>query len=152
MPLDDVPLELVVPLEVRFGDLDAFGHVNNAMFLTYLENARVAHYRQFIGVARPEDFKAVVARVEIDYKAPIWLNSPVVCHVGITELGRSSLVYEYRLCSPDGRTEYARARSVHVLFDRATQRTMPLDETFRASMIQVRTARGLPPPLDRRSA
>lgn len=150
MAPQDLELELVVPIEVRFSDLDAFGHVNNATYLTYLENARVAHYRQTVGLARPEDYKTVVVRIEIDYKSPIWLDSPVVCHVGITELGRTSLVYEYRLCSPDGQTEYARARSVHVVFDRAAQRTMPLDESFRASMIQGRTRKGLPAPVDRK--
>lgn len=149
--MSDTPLEIAVPIEVRFGDLDAFGHVNNATFLTYLENARVAHYRAFIGVARPEDFKGVVARIEIDYKAPIWMDSPVICYVGITELGRSSLTYEYRLCTPDGSVEYARAKSIHVMFDRKTQKSIPLDEALRASMIQVRVERGLPPPADKRT-
>ncbi len=149
--MTDTPLELAVPIEVRFGDLDAFAHVNNATFLTYLENARVAHFRAFIGVANPDDFKGVVARIEIDYKAPIWLNSPVVCHVGITEMGNSSLAYEYRLCSPDGAVMYAWANSVHVMFDRATQRSIPLDEDFRARMIQLRVQRGLPPPVDKRT-
>ncbi len=147
--MNEPQLELTVPIEVRFADLDIFGHVNNATFLAYLENARVAHYREFFGKPRPEDFKAVVARIEIDYAAPVWLDSEIVCHIGITELGRSSLTFEYKICTPDASMVYARAKSVHVMFDKQSQRSFPIPEEFRRAIVHARAARGLPPPKEK---
>ena len=60
---------------VRFRDLDAMGHVNNAVFLTYIESARVA-FLQSTSARLPtlEDISIIVARIEIDFRAPVALR------------------------------------------------------------------------------
>src|SRR5512135_179026 len=59
------------PVAVRFKDLDAMGHVNNAVYATYFEEARAAFARQVLGLTRLDDFDFVVARLEIDFRRPV---------------------------------------------------------------------------------
>ena len=63
----------IYPLQVRWGDLDAFGHVNNATYLTYIQEARVDFtiYARARKSQAPILFDMVVARAEVDYVAPI---------------------------------------------------------------------------------
>ena len=57
--------------QVRFRDLDAMGHVNNAVFLTYIESARVAFLQDLGAAPTLEDMSIIVARIEIDFRAPV---------------------------------------------------------------------------------
>ena len=56
---------------VRFRDLDPMGHVNNAVFLTYIESARAAFLQHLGAVQTLEDLAIIVARIEIDFRAPV---------------------------------------------------------------------------------
>lgn len=143
-PRADLETSIAIPL--RFRDIDALGHVNNAVYLTFLEAARVAYYQKAVGISEPEDFMVVIARVEIDYLAPIRLTDQVVCAIGVTRWGRSSFVFEYELSSPVTGVRFAKAQSVQVGFDFQRQETMPLDRRFTDAVLRMRTESGLQPP------
>lgn len=117
------------PLQVRWGDLDGFGHVNNATYLTFVQEARVdftVYARQRKNQA-PILFDMVVARAEIDYIAPIYQGG-VNAHVElwVHRIGTSSfgLAYEIHV---DGEV-VAKARTVQVAVDMATKSSRPLSE------------------------
>ena len=65
------------PIEVRFADLDAYGHVNNTIFFTYLETARVKLFKQRFGPFLESEILFIVIRSECDYIAPIELDDPL---------------------------------------------------------------------------
>lgn len=98
--------------------MDAYGHVNNVVFLRYLEEARIDF------LFRPEkDFKqgSVVARHEIDYKRQlVHRHQPVDIELWITEIRAASFTITYEVKDPD--QVYVRASTVIVPFDFATQR------------------------------
>jgi len=102
----------VVDIEVRYRDLDPLGHVNNAVYLSYLELARVRYFT-LLGVERGALGRGagtpVVARAEVDYHRPIYLG-----RVGarVFRLGRTSFGMEYRVLA-DGELA-ASAKTVHV--------------------------------------
>ena len=77
-----------VPIEVRFGDLDALGHVNNAIYLTYDEIARM-HYLRRVG-AMIDSGHFVMARAEVDYLKPVVLNQKVELSLRVTRVGNKS--------------------------------------------------------------
>ncbi len=117
------------PLQVRWGDLDGFGHVNNATYLTFVQEARVdftVYARQRKNQA-PILFDMVVARAEVDYIAPIYQGG-VNAHVElwVHRIGTSSfgLAYEIHV---DGEV-VAKARTVQVAVDMATKSSRPLSE------------------------
>ena len=113
-------------VERRFSDLDLMGHVNNVTFLVYLEEARVRLLAQ-LGGAADELPGLVVARQEIDYVRPLFLTAePVVVECWVDRIGTTSFVLAYDVRDGDGGPVCARALSVVVGFDRATQAKAPL--------------------------
>jgi acyl-CoA thioester hydrolase len=118
------------PITVRYRDLDAQGHVNNAVYLTYLESARIAYY-QAVGFWHPGAFPKtgmVVAHNAIDYLAPIFLGESVRVGLRTDEMGRKSLRLSFQIEKGDG-TVAARGASVMVAFDNATDSSIliPVD-------------------------
>ncbi|MFF7946769.1 acyl-CoA thioesterase [Streptomyces griseorubiginosus] len=103
---------------LRWADMDAYGHVNNVVFLRYLEEARIDF------LFRPEkDFKqgSVVARHEIDYKRQlVHRHAPVDIELWVTEIRAASFTLSYEV--KDGEEVYVRASTVIVPFDFAAQR------------------------------
>jgi acyl-CoA thioester hydrolase len=138
--LPDFPV--AVPIEVSFADLDAMGHVNNAVYLSYLEWARTKYW---LALNRSIDFHEigfVVARIEIDYVSSAEMCETLLVGVRIPEIGRKSFVFEYRIVAPareDGSEMrlVARARSVQVRYDWRTKQTLPIDDALRTHIEQV---------------
>jgi acyl-CoA thioester hydrolase len=100
---------------VRFRDLDAMGHVNNAVFLTYIESARVAFLQQLGAAATPQDMSIIVARIEIDFRAPVGFGEEVEIAVRASRFGGKSFDLDYELRV--GGTVVAEAKSVLVAYD-----------------------------------
>jgi acyl-CoA thioester hydrolase len=100
---------------VRFRDLDALGHVNNAVFLTYLESARFAFLQHLGAVATLEELNIILARIEIDFRAPVGFGEEVEIAVRASRSGTKSfdLAYELRV---EGKV-VAEAKSVLVAYD-----------------------------------
>jgi acyl-CoA thioester hydrolase len=93
--VDGYPFEC--PIQVRWRDLDAFGHVNNAAVVTYLEVARTALWRQRFGGKTPDDIPFFVSRVEIDYRRPLGLYDEIRVGVGVSELRGARFTFRYRV-------------------------------------------------------
>jgi acyl-CoA thioester hydrolase len=119
-----------VGIPIRFADIDALGHVNNAVFLTYMEVARTSFWAERIGTVRVLEIDFVVARVEIDYRRPVLFNDALVCELWLEKVGRSSFTVGYRFLVGD--TLVAEARSVQVFVDLATGASKPVPDSFRA--------------------
>jgi acyl-CoA thioester hydrolase len=121
-------------LEVRFRDCDPMGHVNNAVYLTYLEQARFAHWRAVWGFdfeGLPENAPGVIlARAEIDYRRPARYGDMLEVRISLERIGRTSFSYTYDIVDQDERI-VAEAKSVQVMYDYAAGRPVPLSEDMR---------------------
>jgi acyl-CoA thioester hydrolase len=122
---------------LRWSDMDAFGHVNNTRFFTYLEEARVDLLFVHAGeeVARERlSSGIVVARHEIDYKAPlVFRPEPVPIDVWVSRLGNSSFTVRYEV-RDDGGPVYAEAATVLVPYDVGAERPRRLSTEERAAL------------------
>jgi acyl-CoA thioester hydrolase len=122
-------------LEVRFRDCDAMGHTNNAVYLTYLEQARFAHWRSLWGFGDPQtppDLPGVIlARVEADYRRPSRYGDTLEIRLRVAEIGRTSFRYEYEIVDGQGRTVLT-ARTVQVMYDYAAGKPVPIPDAIRA--------------------
>lgn len=117
---------------MRFGDTDAMGHVNNATFLTYLEDARVGYFTDagggLVGLAG-----LILARTEIDFVAPIRFGTgPVRTTAWVEQVGTKSFRMGYTM-EQDGQV-VARATSVQVAYDYAAGASRPLTDEERAAL------------------
>ncbi len=106
-----------MPIDVRFADLDALGHVNHAVFITYLEHARTRWWRQLLGERRFEEEGFVMARVEIDYRKPIGLDDPVRVELRCTHMGHTSFALAYKVIRETDGVILAEAQTVQVMVD-----------------------------------
>ena len=131
-------------LEVRFRDCDPLGHVNNAVYLTYLEQARFAHWRAArladpaLGgggaSGAPEEVPGVImARVEIDYRRPARYGQVLRIDLGVAGVGRTSFTYEYELRDTTGQL-IASARTVIVRYDYAAGKPVPISEDIKRAL------------------
>ena len=144
--------EVSVDLQVRFRDLDAMGHVNNAVYLTYLEMARVEYWKRLMGKVSADAYRFIIARIELDYLAPVALTDELSCCIGLTEIGGSSFRFEYLLYRRNDGRAAARAVSVQVGYDYQAGKVVPLDPGFRRLVTALRSGKGLPPPAAKPSA
>jgi acyl-CoA thioester hydrolase len=127
----DLPYERSI--EVRFRDLDPMKHVNNAVYASYLEQARASYFADVVG-ERLEDIDTVLANLEINYRRPIEADHSVTIALGVDELGTSSIPidYEVRIDDADGETAVAAtAETVQVLVDREAGTARPLPDAWR---------------------
>ncbi len=129
-------------IRIQWRDLDAYGHVNNAVYLNYLEEARDAFVQKILGpVTNTWDF--VLARVAIDYRAELTQDDgEVLVGCRLHSIGRASLRTREEVAKLDG-TLSAEAESVVVARDPATGRARPLTEEERAALeAELAAARG----------
>ena len=122
------------PLEVRYADLDPQGHVNNANFLTYFEQARV-NYLIHLGLfSKNQSFLEIgiiLADAHVTFLAPVLFGMEVRVGVRVSRLGNKSLTMEYRMFEAASNTELATGSSVLVTFDYRTQQTIPIPQNWR---------------------
>jgi acyl-CoA thioester hydrolase len=116
-------------LPIRFRDVDAFGHVYHAEFLTLLDEARTRWFGDVLGLDNPSDY--VLARVEIDYVSSIVLADDAVgATFAVERVGTSSLTLAETMVARDGRV-VSRGRAVTVMRDVARGTSRPLTDAER---------------------
>ena len=120
-------------IEVRYGDLDPQAHVNNASFLTYMEQARI-NYIQALGLWDGRTFMEIgiiLAEAQVVYKAPIYYGQKVRAGVRVSKLGTKSLIMEYVLEDADSGLQLATGKSVLVTYDYHRACSIPIPENWR---------------------
>ena len=125
----------VWPVEVRFRDLDALGHVNNAVFLTYLESARIAYWLELSGRSGLAGMDMILARVEIDYRAQAGYREQLDVGVRIAAVGQSSVTMELRVVAREPQRLIAESRNVLVFFDYDANRSRPIPDELRSRLM-----------------
>ena len=109
----------VRPQEVEFRDLDGLGHVNNAVYLSYVESAKVAYLREVLGATQLEEL-GIVADAKISFRSPAFFGEVLDVGMRVGRVGTKSLTFEFEFRGPDGRL-VAEGSSVHVAFDYSTR-------------------------------
>jgi acyl-CoA thioester hydrolase len=122
-------------LQVRFRDIDAFGHVNNAVFFSYVEQARI---RYLLDVLEPgtgfDRLPLILAHVEIDYRSPIFFDDEIVVETRVDRIGRTSFAMSHRMIAAVDDRLVGDVDSVLVTYDYPAARPMPVPDEWRARM------------------
>lgn len=120
-----------LPVEIRFRDLDAYGHVNNASYFTIIETARVKFLHQFYPQGLESGPLFLVARATCDFKRPLSLVDSVTVRLRAARFGKSSFYLTYEVLSKDG-TVHAEAETRMVCVDRERHRPTAVPGNFRS--------------------
>lgn len=123
-----------IRINVRFSDLDAMRHVNNATYLSYLEEARIAYFKEALNKSMDNlDFQAVVARVEIDYKQPIIFADELEILSRISKIGNKSFDMDHIILidRKEGKIISAEIVTKLVSYNYETQTSFPIPDYAR---------------------
>jgi acyl-CoA thioester hydrolase len=121
-------------VKVVWRDLDAAGHVNNAVYLTYMETARVETYFALTGGKRAAELDIILARASVDYRSAATLGETLIVEVRPGRVGETSFILTYTLREKDTGRLVAEGESVLVSYDYELQRKRPLPEALRARL------------------
>ena len=123
----------VVPWQVIFRDIDTFGHVNNAVYLTYFEHARTSMWLALTGGSDSQDVGFIVARTECDFRHQLSMEA-IEIRVRIGDMRTTSFDTLYEIRTMAGRQLAATGRVVVVLFDWAKQEKTPITDELRGKV------------------
>ena len=133
--LTDYKYKTTIP--IRFSDIDSFGHVNNAVYLTYFEIARTSYWKDAIGW----DWShagIILGRSEINYLKPITVNDQIACYVRTIRIGNSSFDVMHVLVkiTPNGEEIVTTGKTVCISYDYAANKSVSIPKKERHSMIE----------------
>ena len=126
--------KVTLPIQVRFRDTDAMGHVNNAVFLSYLELGRMVYWKKVAGISDFSKVKFILGRVFIEYRSPIALTDEVMLGIRCPDVRGASYDFDYLLWDTKSGRVLAFARTTQVGYDYAKAKPIRLPDEFRAAI------------------
>ena len=120
------------PIEVRYGDLDPQGHLNNAKYFTLIEQARISSVKT-LGLWQGGSFLEIgmiLAEARMTFKAPILWGHPIQVGVRVARLGNKSFDLSYSIQDSKTQTEHAVGSTVQVAYDYRSAQTIPIPDEW----------------------
>ncbi len=128
--MSDAQAVFRMPIPVRWSDLDAFNHVNNARYLTFLEQARIEWFQSIEEPWVTDEIGPVVASATLNFRRPIEYPASVFVELFTERLGNSSVVVGHRILAEDG-SLHCDGNVIVVWVDRRSGRSTPLPACVR---------------------
>ncbi len=121
----------ITTIKVQFRDVDSLGHVNNAVYLSYLETGRVEFCEQAFGPEGFERFPFILAEVRVKFLAPAFMSELIELWMRVSDVGRKSFRFEYHLRANEDERMICEAESVQVMYDYRAGKTTPVPSEWR---------------------
>ena len=123
-------------ISVRFNDIDAMGHVNNAVIFTYFEEGRKALFYDAFSESVPGGFNFMVAHLECDYILPVRLEDRLLLTMWVTAIGTKSFGLAYALMDAgDVNRIFAKGSSAQVCYDYRQRQSVPVPQTLKKALL-----------------
>ena len=133
-----VPATVSVEIPVAWGEMDAFGHVNNVVFFRYFESARIEYFRKLRGDDFGNgEFVPILAQTECNYLRPVYHPDTLIAQARVSRVGSSSLTMEYKLTSASQDSVVAEGKAVVVNVDPDTGKGRPLTDDLKQRISQM---------------
>lgn len=123
------------PIHIRFGDTDALGHVNNAVYMSYFESARLAYARFLTEGTSLERVPFILGQATVRFIKPVFFDDSIVATAHITRIGTKSFTLEHELLR--GAEAVTTCSSELIWFDYAADRSAPIPDEFRQRVLDV---------------
>jgi acyl-CoA thioester hydrolase len=129
--LTEIRFPIRIEITVLWGDMDALGHVNNAIYARWLEQARIEYFRS-LGAFGVDGSGPILARQAIDFKSPVTYPDRITIEIGVERIGTTSLVLRSRGTSEaQGGVLVFQGESIIVLFDYGAGHKVAIDDKMR---------------------
>src|SRR6266540_5644284 len=123
-----------IEIKPRFRDIDSLGHVNNAVYFTYMEQARTEYYMRTARTKRLDEIEFILASAKCDFRSAVEWGETVLVRVWPTRIGTSSFALRYEMrVKVDGRLA-VEGESVQVSYDYVAKKSRPISPGFRKAL------------------
>lgn len=121
---------------VRFRDVDVLGHVNNAVYFTYMESARTEFWLQTFEKSSLQELSFIVAHAECDFKVPAHFGDEIEVSIRTTSIRNSSFVWEYEIRNARTSELFAAGKTIQVYYDYLNKKSMPVPPDVRSKLLK----------------
>ena len=121
----------VIPLQIRFNDVDKFGHVNNTVYFQFYDTAKTDYFASVCKGVDWESVAIVVVKIEAEFVAQVKADSLIACRTRVVKLGNKSFHLEQDVIDTDTQEVKSRCLSVMVLYDLKHQKAISLPDNWR---------------------
>ena len=125
-----------IRFRVRFRDVDALGHVNNAVYFTYMESARTEYWMKLFDLQDLKDFSIIVAHAECDFKVAARFRDELVVSIWTSSIRNSSFVWDYEIRNALTDQLIASGKTIQVYYDYATGKSIPIPDAVRRKLVE----------------
>ena len=124
----------VMPLQIRFNDVDKFGHVNNTVYFQFYDTTKTDYFASVCQGVDWERVAIMVVRIEAEFLAQVKADSHIAGRTRVVKIGNKSFHLEQDLIDTDTQEVKSRCLSVMVLYDLEHQHTIPLPDEWRRAI------------------
>ncbi len=128
------PAPISTQIVVRFRDCDPMGHVNNAVYLTYFEIARVEFWHRVMRPQGAGDWPFILAEATVTFRSPATVGDTLIAEIDVDSIGTRSWVFRYRIVNARDGREVATGRSVQVAYDYGAGKSVALPAELRRKL------------------
>lgn len=122
-----------IDIDVRFRDVDAMGHVNNAVYFTYMEIARTQFFMRQLELQHPSELPVIVAEASCTFRSAVRFGEKLFIDLSVSRIGNKSFDLGYEIVAEDGRL-VGQGQTVMVAYDYGLQQTIPLPDKLRTAL------------------
>lgn len=125
---------LIIPIQIRWFDIDPLQHVNNSIYLTYLEIARLYYWKEVFNITKLEDINFIISEINIKYLYPARLNDRIAIGVRADEIKRSSFKFYYEVWEEDKQKLLIDSTSIQVIYDYKNLKVVPMPQFMKEAI------------------
>ena len=130
----DFNFKHVMPAQIRFSDVDQFGHVNNSVYFSLYDLAKTTYVNDVLGNANWGEMAIVVANISANFFTPVFFSDKVEIETSVVQLGNKSFTLLQRAVSAETREVKCECRTVMVLYDLILKEPMLIPDEYKQAI------------------
>lgn len=124
----------VMPAQIRFSDVDQFGHVNNSVYFSLYDLAKTTYVNDVLGDANWGEMAIVVANISANFFAPVFFSDKVEIETSVVQLGNKSFTLLQRAVTTESREVKCECQTVMVLYDLIEKEPMQIPDAYKLAI------------------
>ena len=129
------PFKSIIPIQVRFNDVDVLGHVSNTVYQNYYDAGKLHYFEEVLPDMDYISKGVIAASVKIDYLKPIFMKTRILVETHVTHIGNKSLTMEHQLVEELSGEVLSTCSVILVCFDFKMQQSIPMPEEWKKQIL-----------------
>jgi acyl-CoA thioester hydrolase len=132
----NITFKSILPIQVRFSDVDVMGHVSNTVYQNYYDSGKIHYLEQVIPDMDFVTLGIVGASIQIDYFKPVFMKTKIMVETRVAEIGTKSLTMEHQLIEENTREILSACRAVMVCYSIKEMKSIPIPENWKKNILE----------------